>query len=336
MQSKFLSIIILSFNSQRWIKKQLDSLLVNKDEDFEIIYFDNNSNDSSGAILENYKNLDNVKIKFSNINLGYAKGNNEAFKLVNGKYILFLNNDTYFDEFSLKNLINFLKTKKPKIFGMNIKNYDGSFIKEKQKMSIDIFGYPIPSNKLFYIDGSSIGFESQTFKKLGMFDEDHFIFAEDIDICWRALMYGYKLQVCKDANVYHYMGGSLHGSKSSEGLVHQTSLFRRYHTEKNTLTNLIKNYSIYSLLIILPIYSLLLFFEISFFLLIKFNLNVVKNVYLKMLFFNIKNFRKILRKRSIIQNTRKVKDLKIFIQNIEYLKFYKIIIFFKLRKIELN
>ena len=46
-----------------------------------------------------------------------------------------------------------------------------------------------------------------------------------------------------------------------------------------------------------------------------------------MLFFNIKNFRKILRKRSIIQNTRKVKDLKIFIQNIEYLKFFKKIIF---------
>ena len=73
MQSKFLSIIILGFNSQRWIKKQLDSLLVNKDEDFEIIYFDNNSNDSSRTILENYKNLDNVKIKFSNINLDTQK-----------------------------------------------------------------------------------------------------------------------------------------------------------------------------------------------------------------------------------------------------------------------
>ena len=335
MQIKLLTIIILGYNSERWIEKQFDSILSYRNIYFEIIFFDNNSTDNSNKILAKYKNNKHVKIIFSKKNLGYAMGNNEAFKLSNSKYVLFLNNDTYFDEHSLRNLFIFLKNKKQEIFGLNIKNYDGSMIDEKQTMSVDIFGYPVPSDKLFYIDGSSIGFDSKIFEKLGMFDEDHFIFAEDIDICWRAIISGYSLSVCNNSNIYHYMGGSAEGSKTRNGVAHKTSEFRRFHTEKNTLTNILKNYSLFLLPIIIPLYLILIFAEISFFLLIKKNFSFVKNVYIKMLFYNLRNISKTLKKRKKIQKNRRINDFKLLISKIEIFKFYKIKIFFKYKEIKI-
>ncbi|MER3570485.1 MAG: glycosyltransferase family 2 protein, partial [Patescibacteria group bacterium] len=92
------------------IKDCLDSLLKNFDKQrAEIIIWDNNSQDKTKEILKHYQMFNFVKIVYSDKNLGFAQGNNEASKLAEGKYILLLNADTISDFKVFKELIDYLE-----------------------------------------------------------------------------------------------------------------------------------------------------------------------------------------------------------------------------------
>ena len=110
MNNKLLSIIILTYNSEKDIKDCLDSLIKNfNKEEAEIIIWDNASQDRTRQILEEYKGYEFIKIIFNDKNIGFAEGNNQASKYATGKYILLLNADTISDFKVYEELINYLE-----------------------------------------------------------------------------------------------------------------------------------------------------------------------------------------------------------------------------------
>ncbi|WP_023974326.1 glycosyltransferase family 2 protein [Clostridium beijerinckii] len=100
------SIIIVNYNGKRYIDTLFESLdkLVLDDIKLEIVFVDNASSDDSIKYLKDKYNWDNLNIVRSDVNTGFAGGNNLGVEKSNGKYIVFLNNDTRVDKMWLKEL----------------------------------------------------------------------------------------------------------------------------------------------------------------------------------------------------------------------------------------
>jgi GT2 family glycosyltransferase len=222
--NKKIGIVILNWNNYVDTKKCLNSLLLSDNincYDLEIFLIDNNSQDGSG---------DKLKTEFNNIvhfyntgkNKGYTGGNNFGIRKAikyNCDYILILNNDLYIKNFYLliENIYKiFQYDNKIGIVGFEIFNLE---TKEKiiEKNISDKF-----FNKLLKIDdrpikiddnlitsernvcGCAICFKSECIEDIGFFDENFFMYAEEQDICLRAIKNNWKIFKVKNKNFAIY------------------------------------------------------------------------------------------------------------------------------------
>jgi hypothetical protein len=103
----FVSVIILNFNGESCLEKCLSSVLRTEYSNFEVIFVDNASTDSSLSLVEEaFGNDQRLRIFRNNENLGFSAGNNVGFGYSKGHYIVFLNNDTIVDPYWLAYLVD--------------------------------------------------------------------------------------------------------------------------------------------------------------------------------------------------------------------------------------
>lgn len=184
-----------------------------------------------------------IRLIRNNANLGFARANNEGFKVAKGKYLLFLNSDTVVDRFSLVKPLKFLKNH-PKVGAVTIKlvTADGTLDLDNHR------GLPTPwasfthftgLSKLFpnstlfnpyYLGqkklnrihsipiaaGSFLLMPAKVFDQIGRWDESYFFYGEDIDLCFRINQAGYKI-------VYYPKVTTLHLKGASSGLRQETA-----------------------------------------------------------------------------------------------------------------
>jgi len=318
------SIILLDWNGLELVKQALPTIKELNYKNYELIFVDNGSRDN--ASIEYVKSFfPSARIIKNTQNIGYAGALNKVVPLARGEYLFFIQNDVKLNSNCLKELVYYAEEDPqvaicvPKQF-----SYDGKYILNFG-IGMDIFGYPfythnLKEEKVFYADGAAFFVRKKVFLELEGFDEKHVAFAEDIDLCWRMWLKGYKLRRVPSAIVYHMGGATIKGS-IVRGHKHITSILRRYLTERNTLRNLIKNYSSSTLFIILPFYLIMFTIEMLFFLFLGYRA-VARDVYLKALMYNIINLQDTIKKRKKIQRERVISDWKIF-KKIMLNKFYK-------------
>lgn len=304
MSKPKVSIIILNYNGLNFLKECLPTVKQQTYENIEIIVTDNNSNDTSQDYI---KSLDEVTLIRNKDNFGYSKANNIAAKKATGEFLFFLNNDTKLFKDTIENLVECYKNNTLVTPTQIIENAESKF--EYTGNGMDVFGYPYgvlkDRQKVFYVDGAAIFIKKKDFFEIGKFDEELFIFQEDVDLSWRAQIQGYKIITCKKAKLYHFSGGVVPGGAYKNG-TYRSSYFRRYLNEKNVLRNMIKNYSLFMLLIFLPLLVIIHSIEIIILLFLK-QTKVIR-CYVDAYIWNIKNIKNTLRYRSLIQKKRKVSD----------------------------
>lgn len=209
------SVIIPNWNGKNLLFDCLSSLVKQSFHEFEVILVDNGSTDDSLDFVK--KEFPNVKIISLEKNYGFAKAINEGVKSSQAKYAIFLNNDTYSDKDWIKNLINCAESNSgvisinSKILNFyNRKKIDGlgiSINEVGQAKSIgweeeDLGQYENPIY-LFGATGGGSLFVREDFVKLGMFDEDYFMYCEEVDFAFRAQFQGYKSIYCPKAILFH-------------------------------------------------------------------------------------------------------------------------------------
>ncbi len=163
-------------------------------------------------------------------NLGFAGGNNVGIKYAlkkNFKYIWLLNNDTVIEKNSLSNMIKTFQTNSYiGIIGSKLLRYDNPKIIQtlggSKKMTWINAGSGdyiysnqtdgLKCNKIFeingYIVGASMLIKKEVFEDIGLFDENYFMWAEEADLCFRALKNNWKLFYCGYSNIYHKEGNT--------------------------------------------------------------------------------------------------------------------------------
>ena len=210
-----ISVIIPNWNGRSLLEDCLKSLIKQTFKDFEIILVDNGSTDDSIDYVAN--NFPEVKIIKLSKNMGFAKAINKGVKKTLADYVAFLNNDTEVDKDWLKNLISCANSH-PEVVSVNSKllnfydrkKIDGVGILVNEVGQARSIGWQEQDSGQFekeqYIFGASGGaalFRRTDFIKVGMFDENYFMYCEEVDFAFRAQFLGYKSIYCPGAVVYH-------------------------------------------------------------------------------------------------------------------------------------
>jgi len=311
--SNGISIVIVAYNSAAYIVPCLESIYEQEvNFRFEVIVLDNASADETVSIIK--KLFPQVKLIENKKNQGFAGGNNSAVSQSSLDYLFLLNPDTKLSKYVLRDLYNKIgkcASQKTIILPMQL-NYDtGHFL--NCGLGLDIFGFPINEGiqtNFFYADGAAIFMKKADFFELGMFDDTMFLIQEDVDLSWKARLMGFSLLKAENIIIFHKSGHSIDDQtdkSKSKSKSFSSSRFRRYYGERNSLRNLLKNYSILNLIWILPITTTIAILEILMFTLIG---NPKAGMaYIKAYYWNIINIGDTLKKRKWIQNRRTVGDV---------------------------
>lgn len=219
--NKDLSIIIVNYNGKKYYNKCIQSIQEKLSHiNYEIIVFDNNSSDDSISYLNN--NFPEVITIKSEENLGFGKGNNEAVKYSKSDTILLLNNDTIIqDDFS--ELINFVKSdskvgavginmldknKEYLIPGGKFPNITSCFKIKNGAYSGDFQNgeFTKPYYKVDWIGGSFMLMRKEIYTEINGFDEDYFMYVEDVDLCKKIVDKGYQNYFFSKYAYIHFVG----------------------------------------------------------------------------------------------------------------------------------
>jgi GT2 family glycosyltransferase len=323
------SVIILNYNGRQYLHKLFYSLNRQSLLAFEIVFVDNASSDDSVNLVKQLsKNLRNgvsVKIIKNDRNFGYCKGNNIGASVAKNEteYLVFLNNDTYVDTDWLRTLVQVAKLDNTvgavgsRIVNVLKSSFSTIALACDSYAQTDCINVPIgyeqkPSDanlKFFYCSGASFLIPKDVFWEVGGFDEALFMYHDELDLCWRIRLYGYKVAFASSSICYHIQnpvyGLSLPVWKYYHGIV------------KNRLRVLLKNYSMNSLLRYFP--QAVTLIALRGFLSALVNRNVYYlSAFIKGIFWNLKNLKSTLLKRNTTQQLRKVEDKEILENMIPY------------------
>ena len=226
-----LSVIILNYNVRYFLELcvlSVQSAIQNIDA--EIIVVDNNSPDDSCDMMK--KRFPNVKLIENKENLGFPKGNNIGVAQAKGKYICILNPDTVVAEDTFEKVLDFIqKQQNPGIVGCKLIDGAGNFLPESKrgiptpftaftkvaglyKLS-NIFGKYYASHlnqnqtgKVEILVGAFMVMKKETYIEVGGFDENCFMYSDDIDLSYMVLKTGKSNYYFHETTVIHYKGES--------------------------------------------------------------------------------------------------------------------------------
>ena len=270
-----LSVIIVNFNVKYFLEQCLYAVYnSSKNLRIEIFVVDNNSVDGSCQMVR--EKFPEVRLIENKSNFGFAKANNQAIRQATGRYILILNPDTVVEEKTFEKCVRFMEDH-PDAGSMGVKMIDGKgkFLPESKRSLptptvafYKIFGLAalFPRSKVFgkyhlgYLDkekthhvevlpGAFMLIRKSVLEEIGLFDEDFFMYGEDIDLSVRITMAGYKNYYYPETTIIHYKGESTKKGSINYVMVFYRAMiiFARKHFTKN-------NANFFSFLINIAIY----------------------------------------------------------------------------------
>ena len=227
-----ISIIIVNWNLQDLLEQCLNSIYQNLHNiNFEVFVVDNNSSDNSVEMIK--RKFPTVTLVANKENIGFSRANNQAIRRSKGEYILLLNPDTIIVGNAIQNMLNHMRKNKkigalgPKVVDSDntiqpgcVREYPSILNEFCKLMRFDRFFLNI-NNRLFsrstihktkfntkrevkVLSGSCMFLRSECVKEINGFDEQFFLYGEDVDLCYRIRQKGWLVYYLPEATVTHY------------------------------------------------------------------------------------------------------------------------------------
>ena len=239
---KKLSIIIVNYNTKDVLKDCLSNL---KDVygDFEIIVVDNASNDGSAEMVKN--EFKGILLIENDKNKGLAAANNLGYSIAGGEYLLYLGSDAFPNKKTIKGVIDFMDANKEVgTSTCKLVLRDGRIDRDAHR------GFPTPWASITYFIGLNkifpkskllnryfLGYQNMevpheidmcishfmmvrrdVFNTIGNWDEDFFLYGEDVDFCYRTKKAGWKIMYLPQFEAVHYKGVTIGVRKTSSDI----------------------------------------------------------------------------------------------------------------------
>jgi len=241
----FASVIIPNYNGVNLLPPLLEALRHQTFKDFEVIIADDASTDSSVTIMEQeYADIDlDMRLLVNRQNLGFAANCNRAAEAAYGRILVFLNNDTEPEPEWLAELIQAVcANPQAAMVTSKILLFDQ---RDTLHTTGDLMGKDgIPRNRgvwekdsgqfdqeqiVFSGCGGGTAYRKELWQALGGFDEDFWMYLEDVDFAFRAQLMGKQTVFAPQARIYHHLSATGGGSMAS------------YYVGRNTIWNIAKN-----------------------------------------------------------------------------------------------
>jgi len=281
MSKTKVAINIVTWNSEKYLPFCLESIFKQTYQDFSILVIDNASTDNTVKFIQN--NYPEIKIVKNRKNLGFAKAHNQAIAWTDSDYVLCLNPDVILEENFLEGIVKFMD-EYPLIGAVSGKllswDFDSQSLLTKPKKSdrLDSTGLAILKSHQA-IDRAQGEIDSQKFSEIKeifgpsgaapvyrrealediklmgeYFDEDFFIYKEDIDLAYRLRLRGWFSYFFPQSIAYHQRRAKIQ-EKGTLATIKNRSLkseFVNYHSYKNHLYTLIKNEFLVNIFLYFP------------------------------------------------------------------------------------
>jgi len=267
------SVIVLSWNSRRFLEGCLGSVLSQTWPHVELIVVDNASADGSAAFVR--ERFPQAVLVENAVNLGFCAGNNVGLKRAGGVYILFLNADAVLDPTYLEEALEpFATHARAGMVQGKVMRFDrvtldttGQVLTRSRRVKERGYGEPDRGRyeqpgEVFSVCGAVALYRRAMIDAVSVdgqfFDEDFFAFGEDFDVGWRARNLGYRCRYQPSALAAHYRGGtqdasseqSTRGSRRGEMLRRPPQI--QAHIVKNRYLAMIKNETAAAFVVNLP------------------------------------------------------------------------------------
>jgi GT2 family glycosyltransferase len=221
-----LSVIIISYNEKDLLRNCLKSILSSQtDYKYEVIVTDSGSSDGTADMVR--MEFPQIKLLDNKQNLGFSKGNNVAIKQASGRLVLLLNADTTIRPDTLDLSIKYIDNH-PGVGAMGGKvllptgrldpsarrrfpNPANAFLRLFGLKSLSDYNITAPIDQEMEVDaimGAYFLVKREVIDKVGLLDEDFFMYGEDLDYCWRIKKAGYKIMYYPAAEITHFKYGA--------------------------------------------------------------------------------------------------------------------------------
>ncbi|WP_411895407.1 glycosyltransferase family 2 protein [Winogradskyella sp. A2] len=250
-----LSVIILNYNVKYFLELCLKSVeKAIRTIDGEIIVVDNASNDDSCEMVRS--KFPKVKLIENHDNLGFSKGNNIGVAMAKGEYLCILNPDTVVAEDTFIELIEFYaQTKNTGIVGCQLIDGKGNYLPESKRniptpiislkkmlgMDKSYYANYLDKDEVGIVDvfvGAFMFLKSKTYNEVGGFDEDYFMYGEDIDLSYKIKKAGYTNYYYGKTSLVHFKGEStMKNSVYAKRFHNAMQIFYKKHFKSNVIFN---------------------------------------------------------------------------------------------------
>ena len=222
------AIVILNWNGAKMLEQYLPGVLQYSRDEATVYVADNASTDNSMQLLR--ERFPEVKTIVLDKNWGFAEGYNKALAQIEAEYYLLLNSDIEVTHHWLTPMIEYMDAHEevaacqPKL--LSVFNKDSFEYAGASGGYLDRFGYPFCRGRIFdtvehdngqynnvanvlWATGAALLVRARIYNKVGGLDARFFAHNEEIDMCWRMRIMGYKVVCVPDSQVYHVGGGTL-------------------------------------------------------------------------------------------------------------------------------
>lgn len=263
MGQSVVSFLIVNYKVGELVHQAIQSIEQHVQTPYEIIIFDNDSQDGSvESLAGKYKH---TKVIASGKNRGFGTGNNRAYKYATGEYIFLLNPDTILFDDSVDRMIEFLRANSgvgmvsPKLLYEDgslqrsirkFYSFTGSLL-DNRYMNPVIARFPFLTGVLpglvnhhvmqetDWAKGAALLIRRKVIEEIGLFDEDFWIYGEEMDLCYRMGKAGWKKMYLPDCAIIHLEGKSTVQSSARMFLMNYKGmyLFLKKHFPAKVLRN---------------------------------------------------------------------------------------------------
>lgn len=237
------TVVIPNYNGKKYLTPCLRALYENTAVEMAVIVVDNGSGD--GSVKEAKTLYPQTEYVLFDRNYGFCRAVNEGIRRARTEYVLLLNNDTEIRRGFVEHLLHTIK-KSPKIFSVESKMiqygnhelidsagtfYNGLGWAYARGRDASVALYDHRTRTFAACAGAAI-YRRKVFEEIGYFDEQHFAYLEDIDVGYRARIYGYVNLYEPKAQVIH-VGSAASGSRYNE--------FKTRYSARNNIYLIYKN-----------------------------------------------------------------------------------------------
>jgi GT2 family glycosyltransferase len=233
-----LSIIIVNYNAEQLILRCLETVFETAGAlDYEVIVVDNASTDQS--VLAIQQNYPQVTLLCNQQNVGFARANNQAARIARGRYLLLLNSDAFVHDGAISKLTEYMDAHpETGAAGCRLVYEDGI-------LQRSCYSFPTPLTELWqalwldrlfsessifgkfrmtywnydsyrdvdWVMGAVMILRREAVEQEGLFDEEYFMYSEEMDLCYRLKQAGWKVSFVPDASATHLWGGTSRQNK---------------------------------------------------------------------------------------------------------------------------